>query len=131
MLLNRTEIETTDESLKDLMKLFHNSTHAKIHPFVTVTQWNENWSHNAEKAASSISGLHYGHYAAHASSIVISTVKCDLVNLAVKNGSPLESWKHGVSIMLVKAPGNYAVKKLRALLLLEADFNGLHKINFN
>ena len=33
--------------------------------------------------------------------------------------------------MLEKAPGNYTVEKLRALLLLEADFNGLHEINFN
>ena len=39
--LNMPEIETTDERLKDLMKLFHNSTHSKMHPFVTVTQLNE------------------------------------------------------------------------------------------
>ena len=33
--------------------------------------------------------------------------------------------------MLEKSPGNLIVEKLRALLLLKADFNGLHKINFN
>ena len=33
--------------------------------------------------------------------------------------------------MLEKSPGNFRVEKLRAVLLLEADFNGLHKINFN
>ena len=33
--------------------------------------------------------------------------------------------------MLEKAPGNYTVEKLRVLLLLEEDFNVLHKINFN
>ena len=33
--------------------------------------------------------------------------------------------------MLEKYPGNLRVEKLRAILLLEADFNGLHKINFN
>ena len=33
--------------------------------------------------------------------------------------------------MLEKYLGNFTVEKLRALLLLEADFNGLHKINFN
>ena len=93
MLLNRTEIETTDKRLKDLIKLFHKSTHAKMYPFVTVTQWNEHWSHSEEKTASSISGYHYGHYTSHASSIVISTVKCGLVNLVVKNDYPLEIWK--------------------------------------
>ena len=33
--------------------------------------------------------------------------------------------------MLEKDPGNFLVQKLRALLLLEADCNALHKINFN
>ena len=40
MLLNRTFLETSDERLKDLTRLFHNSLHMKMHPFVTVFQWN-------------------------------------------------------------------------------------------
>jgi len=42
--------------------------------------------------------------------------------LAVKNTIPLERWRHGVSIMLEKSPGNINVSKLKAILLLEADF---------
>ena len=90
-----------------------------MHPFVAVTQCNKYWSYSEEKTASFISGIHYEHYIAHTSSIVISTFKCDLVNLTVKNGSPLEIWKQGVSIMSEKVPGNYAVEKLWALLLLK------------
>ena len=41
VLLNRIDIETTYERLKDLMNLFHNSTHSKMHPFVTVAQLND------------------------------------------------------------------------------------------
>ena len=33
--------------------------------------------------------------------------------------------------MLEKLPGNINVSKLRAILLLEADFNALNKILFN
>ena len=33
--------------------------------------------------------------------------------------------------MLEKEKGNINVKKLRAILLLEADFNGLNKIIYN
>ena len=33
--------------------------------------------------------------------------------------------------MLEKSPGKILVSKLRAILLLEADFNALHKIIFN
>ena len=83
------------------------------------------------KTASSMSGLHYGPYIAHTFSPVASSVKWDLVNLALKNGSPLERWIRGVLIMLEKSPGNSTVEKLRDLLLLEVDFNGLHKNNFN
>ena len=72
------------------MKLFHNSKHDKMYPFVTVTQCNEHWSHSEEKTDSFISGTHYGHYVGHTCIIVISKFKCDLVNLAVKNVYPLE-----------------------------------------
>ena len=37
----------------------------------------------------------------------------------------------GLYIMLEQAPEIFLVEKLRALLLLEADANALHKINFN
>ena len=103
-------LETRDERLKDLMKLFHNSPHSKKHPFVTVDQWNEHWSHSVEKTASSVSGLHYRHHIAHTSSPLVSLVKCDLSNLAVKNSTPLERWACGVSIMLEKSPGNVTVE---------------------
>ena len=83
LLMHRAILETIVECLKDLMKLFHNSPHLKKHPYVTVDQWNENWSHSIEKTASSASGLHYGHYKAHTSSPLISSVKRNLVNLAV------------------------------------------------
>ena len=33
--------------------------------------------------------------------------------------------------MLEKAPGNIDINKLRAILLLEADFNAVYKIIFN
>ena len=33
--------------------------------------------------------------------------------------------------MLENDPGNFKVENLRTTLLLEVDFNALHKINFN
>ena len=73
-----------------------------------------------------MSGLYYGHCRAHTFSPVVYSVICDVMNLVVKNGSPLKRWIIGVSIMLEKSPGKYAVEKLCALLLLESDFNGLY-----
>ena len=45
--------------------------------------------------------------------------------------TPLERWQNRVSIILEKSTGNIQVSKLRAILLLEADFNALNKIVFN
>ena len=50
LLMHRAMLDTRDERLKDLMKLFHNSLHSKKHPFVTVDQWNEHWLHSVEKS---------------------------------------------------------------------------------
>ena len=58
-------------------------------------------------------------------------MKYRLVQLAVQNTTPLERWRNRVSIMLEKSAGNIHISKLKAILLLEADFNILNKIVFN
>ena len=117
-LWNKTGIASSDERLKDLMKLFHNLTHARSHTIVStametslVILW---W-----KTSSSISGFYYGQCKAHAFSILISTVKCDLLNLAVKNSTLIERLKRGLLVTLKKVPINFTVENFRALLLLE------------
>ena len=131
ILKSRALLETSDERLKDFLLLFRNSPHSIDHPFVAVDQWNEHWLRSTERTESSASGLHCGHYIAHTFSLLISSVKRNLVNLIVKNCAPPARWVHGVSIMLEKSPGNLRIEKLQAILLLEVDYNRLHKIKFN
>ena len=52
----------------------------------------------------------------------IAEIKCKLVNLAIRGGQPLLQWI---------TAGNVHVQNLRVILLLEADFNTMHKIIFN
>ena len=61
----------------------------------------------------------------------IVEIKCKLVNLAIRSNHLLSQWIKGVSVMLEKVAGNVYIQKLRAILLLEADFNAIHKIMFN
>ena len=49
----------------------------------------------------------------------------------MKNQTPLTRWTKGLSVILEKALGKLSISKLWAILLLEADFNTLHKIIFN
>ena len=53
------------------------------------------------------------------------------MNLAISNSKSLAQWKNGILIILEKKPNEYLVSKLRAILLLEADFNIANKIIFN
>ena len=62
---------------------------------------------------------------------VITKIKCQIVNLAIESRKPLLQWIKGVLVMLEKAEGIIDMKKLRAILLLEADFNAAHKIIFS
>ncbi len=46
---------------------------------------------------------------------------------ALKKGIALERWSNGLSVMLEKMFGVHLVSKLRAILLMEADFNAMNK----
>ena len=49
----------------------------------------------------------------------------------VRNGLSLKRWIKEILVILEKSPKNMNIQKLRAILLLEADFNVLRKIVFN
>jgi hypothetical protein len=48
-----------------------------------------------------------------------------MTELAITGGTPFERWQSGLSVMLEKKKGVIQVDKLRAILLMEADFNFL------
>jgi len=62
---------------------------------------------------------------------LLSSLKYTLINFAIANQTPLQRWQKRVSIILEKSSGNINIAKLRAILLLEVDFNALNKIIFN
>ena len=79
-----------------------------------------------ESTASSVSGLHYGHYktlSKHENSTFIE-VLFDIVNLAFQTHSPLPRWRLATQLMLEKGKGP-AIENLRIIQLLEADMNWL------
>jgi hypothetical protein len=49
------------------------------------------------------------------------------VLLTLKKGIALERWSNGLSVMLEKLFGVRLVSKLRAILLMQADFNAMNK----
>ncbi len=80
-----------------------------------------------EDTSLSQSGLHFGHYITGADCDYISQFHALRVLLALKKGIALERWSNGLSAMLEKMFGVRLVSKLRAILLMEADFNAMNK----
>ena len=90
--------------------------------------WSYRWGRAKEKTSSSESGLHFGHYKAAARSPMLSHLHALKTTLALKRGFALERWSRGLSVMLEKMFGCTLVSKLRAILLMEADFNFSNKL---
>ena len=49
-LWNNADMFSSDARLKDLMKIFHSSSHTRIYPFVYADQLNGHWSRFDEKS---------------------------------------------------------------------------------
>ena len=67
--------------------------------------------------------LHYGHYIAGSYSDFLSEIHALKVSLISRTGSAPLRWSKGLNVMLEKLAGVALVTKLRAILLMEADFN--------
>ena len=117
--------------LSQILSLFHKINDLQIPSAVSPNDWISHWKSATEATESSISGLHFGHYKVQATDPTLAAIRCAIINLCIRNGIPLQRWLRGLSVMLEKSPGKILVEKLRATLLLEADFNALHKIVFN
>ena len=75
-------------------------------------------------------GLHFSYYITQSLSKLLTNYRYQLINIAISNKTPLDRWLNRVLVMLEKIKGNINVKKLRAILLLEADLNILYIIMF-
>ena len=99
---------------------------------ITITQeeFQYFWKQVKERRSSSLSGIHYGHYKAAAHSDRIAGFLAKKITLISRTGCPPERWICGLTVMLEKIAGLALVSKLRAILLMEADFNMHNKLIF-
>jgi hypothetical protein len=92
---------------------------------VTVEDFKAFWATSKERMSSSKSGWHFGHYRAVTEDQDLMKLHVANINLAARQrqGVPLSHWRQGVTVPLEKIAGNNRINKLRAICLLEADFN--------
>ena len=72
--------------------------------------------------------MHFGHYIAGAKSDMLSYRHALKVSKTLKKGVHLSRCAQGLTVMLEKVLGCTLLNKLRAILLMEADFNFANKI---
>jgi hypothetical protein len=95
---------------------------------ITPTQWRQFWQIVNKETSSLESGIHFGHYKVGCKSDLITHYHAARVSVTLAHAIQLERWSRGLSVMLEKTLGVTLVTKLRAILLMEGDFNATNKI---
>jgi len=96
----------------------------------TRDDFRDYWKKSKERTSSSISTLHFGHYKAVYRNDTLSEMHSVFIDIAVNSGFSPTRWQRGLTVMLEKKKGVILVNKLRAILLMEADFNYANKTIF-
>jgi hypothetical protein len=83
-----------------------------------------------ERTSSSLSGLHFGHYKATMYKVTLSKMHAVFMDITLNLGYSPTCWQQGLMVVMEKNKGVIIVDKLRAILLIEADFNFGNKTIF-
>ncbi len=102
----------------------------EISTYVTPEDFQQFWQHAQERTGSSYSGLYFGHYIAASFCPDLSLLHAAKLLICARNGVSLACWGQGLTVLLEKILGNVSGHKLRAICLLEADFNWWNKLVF-
>ena len=105
---------------------------------ISTNDWIAGWIKMRESTASAPGG-HYGHYktAAVVASLprehpdhtrVLAEIYATMLSLPLQHGFAPERWQQCVDAILEKIPGKPIIKKLRIIMLFEADFNFMLKL---
>ena len=97
---------------------------------ITSGEFSSYWNSARERTASSMSGRHFGHYKAAAKRTSLCNVHATFASEASQYGIFIKRWTKGLTVMLEKIENVIKVDKLRAILLMEADFNFINKLVF-
>ena len=120
--------ELTRLILQEIRRLWNNNGSNRFDTFcITKEDCIYYWRRAKESTSSSFSNIHFGHYCAATQSSLISEFLADKLSIVGTYGCPPERWETGLQVMLEKVAGVALVEKLRAILLMEADYNFFNK----
>ncbi len=97
---------------------------------VSIHNFQSYWQGANERIYSYFSRLHFGHYKAANSDKHLSALHAAKLTACARHGTPLSRWGVGLTVLIEKVRGNNNIGKMRAICLLEADFNFYSKLIF-
>jgi hypothetical protein len=117
----------TAELIKEMQCLWTclNPSHGQVD--ITPSIYRYYWGGMSESTSSALLGIHFGHWKAWRLSAELIRLVCSQLNLITRYGTPPMRWSNGLQVLLKKVPGVALVDKLRAILLMEGDFNFYNK----
>lgn len=91
--------------MKEAAAIFKKTADDVVLTHVTTKDFQDWWLTANEDIQSSKSGCTFSHCKAAAHSSYLSALHCVKLNLALKTGTPLEHWGHGLTVLLEKRSG--------------------------
>ncbi len=119
--------DVTAMILREICRLFQTQQSNQSEITLGKEQFRYYFRKFKEKMSSSKALVQIGHYILATFSDVVTTFLSRKIALIAKGGCPPDCWGHGLQVMLEKVAGIALVNKLRAILLMEGDFNYMNK----
>jgi hypothetical protein len=116
--------------LQEAQHTFTRMSGKEIATMISTADFQQYWRRVDERTSSLFSGITFSHYKAVASHTMLSAMHAAYLTLCARCSIALARWGIGLTVLLEKIVGNNFVHKLRAICLLEADFNWINKIIF-
>jgi len=79
-------------------------------PLRTPEEYQYGWKHARESTASSLSGIHFGHYIAAVEDIITEKINRLMATIPMLTRISPQHWRHALNVMLEKVVGNCLVK---------------------
>ena len=126
------DVDATTFMLLTEMRRLWNSTDAfRRETFeILPDHYDYYWRRAKERTSSSFANIHFGHWKAAVFSESLKSFFAAKLTIIGTFGAPPSRWSSGLQVMLEKVAGVALVNKLRAILLMEGDFNFFNKWTF-
>jgi hypothetical protein len=118
----------TKKILQEAQYTFSRMSGTEIATMITTKDFQDYWQRVDERTSSLFSGATFLHYKAASYHTMLSAMHAAYLTACAQKGVPLACWRIGLTVLLQKVIGNNFVHKLRAICLLEADFDWINKI---